>query len=144
MKKLILIAAAALFLSSCVKEEYFEYPNRYFKTAEVLALPALNYDADNSAPDIRIDLKRRSANNWEFSTYTENNSAFLPTTTVFPSEILATDEMWEIRIVDEDLNEFQDDEIFFWEFHTYDEGGSGEFEFYADGNLIMILNFNER
>lgn len=144
MKKLIIFAISVLFLSSCVKEEYFEYPNRYFRTAEVLALPALNYDADNSAPDIRIDLKRRSSNIWEFSTYTENNSAFLPTTTVFPSEILATDEMWEIRIVDEDLNEFQDDEIFFWEFHAYEEGGNGEFEFYADGNLIMILNFNEK
>ena len=71
MKNLILLASI-LFLSSCVKEEYFEYPNRYFKTAEVLALPALNYDADNSAPDIRIDLKRRSANNWEFSTFTGN------------------------------------------------------------------------
>tara|TARA_R110002072_G_C7881510_1_gene528058 strand:- start:25 stop:456 length:432 start_codon:yes stop_codon:yes gene_type:complete len=143
MKNLILLASI-LFLSSCVKEEYFEYPNRYFKTAEVLALPALNYDADNSAPDIRIDLKRRSANNWEFSTFTEDNSNFLPTTTVFPAEILATDEVWEIRIVDEDLNEFQDDEIFFWEFHAYEEGANGDFEFYADGNLIMILNFNER
>ncbi len=143
MKKLILFAAV-LFLSSCVKEEYLEYPNRYFKTAEVLALPALNYDPDNSAPDIRIDLKRRSANEWEFSTYTENNSSFLPTTTVFPSEILATDEMWEIRIVDEDLNEFQDDEIFYWEFQAYDEGANGDFEFYADGNLIMVLNYNEK
>lgn len=143
MKKLILFSLI-LFFSSCVKEEYFEYPNRYFRTAEVLALPALNYDADNSPPDIRIDIKRRSANNWEFSTYTENNSGFLPVTTVFPSEILATDEMWEIRIVDEDLNEFQDDEIFHWDFHAYEEGGNGEFEFYADGNLIMILNFNER
>lgn len=144
MKKLIVFAAALLFLSSCVKEEYYEYPNRYIRTAQVLTLPQLNYDADNSPPDVRIDIKRRSANFWEFSTDTENNAAFLPTTTVFSSEVLATEEVWEIRIVDEDLNEFQDDEIFFWEFHPYDEGDNGEYEFYADGNLIMVLSFNER
>jgi hypothetical protein len=143
MKKLLLFAAI-IFLSSCVKEEFYEYPNRYFKGAEVIALPDLPYDFDRSAPDLRIDLKRRSASYWEFSTYTEINAAYLPTFTVLPSEVLATDEMWEIRIVDEDENEFQDDEIFYWDFHAYEEGGNGVFEFYADGNLIMVLNFNER
>lgn len=143
MKKLI-VFAALIFLSSCVKEEYFEYPNRYFKTSQIISLPKLNYDPNNNAPDLRVDIKRRSANNWEFSTYTENNTVFLPSFTVFPSEILATDEMWEIRIVDEDLDELQDDEIFYWDFHPYEEGLNGEFEFYADGQLIMVLNFNEK
>ena len=143
MKKLALFAAI-LFLSSCVKEQYFEYPNRYFKTIEVLSLPNLNYDSDNSPPDLRVDLKRRSSDFWEFSSGTDYNAGFLPSYNAFRSEVLATDEVWEVRLVDEDGGEFQDDEIFFWEFHPYEEGNNGEFQFYADGKLIMILNFNER
>ncbi|MEQ9262426.1 MAG: hypothetical protein RLP14_04610 [Owenweeksia sp.] len=146
MKKAFFFIALIAFLASCEKDGagYVDPPNRYLKLAEIISLPQLNYDPDNSPPDLRIDLKRRSASFWEFSTYTEVNAASLPTFTVFPSEVLATDEMWEIRIVDEDLENPDDYEIFYWVFHPVDEGTNGEFEFIADGKLIMVLNYNEK
>jgi len=144
MKKIYTLLLIAFTLISCVKEETVDLTNRYFKATEIISLPALNYDSDNSPPDLRVDLKRRSASFWEFSTYTENNAGILPAFMVFPAEILATDEVWQISIVDEDPNELSDDEIFFWEFHAFEDGGSGEIEFYDNGKLIMVLNFNEK
>lgn len=145
MKKLILIPLLLLFAACEVDdEEPLLLTNRYLRVADVISLPIINYDADGSPPDIRIDLKRRSANFWEFSTDTEVNAGTLPVLAVFPAEILATDEVYEIRIVDEDLNEPQDDEIFYWQFHALDEGENGEYVFYNEGKLIMSLQYNEK
>ncbi len=144
MKKIITLASIILIFSSCLREDQVDLTNRYFRSAEILSLPALNYDSDNSPPDLRVDLKRRSAGFWEFSTYTEINAGTLPAFMVFPAEILGTDEVWQLRIVDEDPNELQDDEIFFWEFHALEDGAAGSIEFYDSGNLVLVLNFNER
>ena len=146
MKKAFILLASALALVSCEKDstEYIDRPNRYIKLAEIISLPKLNYDTDNSPPDLRVDLKRRSASFWEFSTQTEINAASLPTFAVFPAEILVTDEIYEIRIADEDLENPTDYEIFYWAFNPVDEGVNGEFEFMADGKLIMGLNYNEK
>ncbi len=143
MKKLTpLLLILALF--GCETDDNLPLTNRYFKLVEVDQLPALNYDPDGSPPDLRVDLKRRSSNFWEFSTDTENNAASLPTFVVFPAEILATDEVYEIRIVDEDLNQPVDDEIFYWTFHALDDGGSGRIDFFDNDRLVMSLNYNEK
>lgn len=143
MKKLYPVLLVLLSFA-CVEDDNLPLTNRYFRTAEILQLPQVQYDADNSPPDLRIDLKRRSATFWEFSTDTENNAGTLPTFMVFPAEILATDEVYEIRIVDEDLNQPDDDEIFFWTFHAMDDGEGGAVEFFDDNRLIMVLEFNEK
>jgi hypothetical protein len=133
-----------LALWACETDDDIPLTNRYFKLVEVAQLPALNYDPDGSPPDLRVDIKRRSANFWEFSTGTEVNAASLPTFVVFPAEILATDEVYEIRIVDEDLNQPVDDEIFFWTFHALDDGSGGYIDFYDNDRLVMSLNYNEK
>lgn len=133
-----------IFLSSCEEDQLKPDLNRYVKAADVFSLPKIQYDSDGSPPDVRIDLKRRSASFWEFSTYTEQNAATLPLLTIFPAEILLTDEVYELRIVDEDLNEADDDEIFYWSFQAMDEGENGEFNFYGDGKLILSLQYNEK
>lgn len=135
-----------LALMACETDDNPDLPptNRYFKLVEVMQLPALPYDPDGSPPDLRVDLKRRSASFWEFSTSTEVNAASLPTFVVFPAEILATDEVYEIRIVDEDLNQPADEEIFFWTFHAWDDGANGRIEFFDNDKLIMLLNYNEK
>lgn len=145
MKKLLIIPLLIL-LAACETDdnEPLLNTNRYMRVADVVSLPAINYDADGSPPDIRIDLKRRSTNFWEFSTDTEINAGTLPVLAVFPAEILATDEVYEIRIVDEDPNEPQDDEIFYWQFHAFDEGENGAYSFYDRNQLIMTLGYNEK
>lgn len=143
MKRLLYLLPVLSLLWGCETDNDPVIPtNRYFKLVEVMQLPALNYDPDNSPPDLRIDLKRRSASFWEFSTQTENNAGSLPTFVVFPAEILATDEVYEIRIVDEDLNLPDDFEIFYWTFQAVDEGADGRIEFFDNENLIMALNYN--
>ena len=113
MKKLLLLPLLVLVFAACEEDnDPLLLTNRYIRVADIITLPALNYDPNGSPPDLRIDLKRRSTNFWEFSTDTENNAGTLPVLAVFPAEILATDEVYEIRIVDEDLNEPDDDEIF--------------------------------
>lgn len=146
MKKLLLLPLLIFTLASCEDDddEPYLYTNRYIRVADIISLPQLNYDPDGSPPDIRVDLKRRSTNFWEFSTGTEINAGTLPALGVFPAEILATDEVYEIRIVDEDLNEPQDDEIFYWQFHAVDEGENGEYSFYDGNKLIMTLEYNEK
>lgn len=143
MKK-ILPLLSLLAIVACENDPKLPYTNRYFKAAEVFSLPIKNYDPDGSPPDLRIDLKRRSASFWEFSTYTENNAASLPTFMVFPAEILATDEVYEIRIVDEDLNLPDDEEIFYWTFNAIDDGSNGHIEFFDHDKKVMELNFNEK
>ncbi len=140
MKKIIPLLLLFTVLA-CEDDEPLPQTNRYFKLTEITSLPALAYDPDGSPPDVRVDLKRRSSNFWEFSTETENNAA-LPTFLVFPAEILATDELYEIRIVDEDLNQPDDYEIFFWTFHAFDEGEDGEITFFDGNQRVMTLNFN--
>lgn len=130
-----------LLLTACEVDNY-DPDRRYFTGAEVRSLPQLNYDPDNSPPDLRLDLKRRSAGFWEFSTHTIDNAANLPVFLSFPAEILATDEIYEIRLVDEDPNEPQDDEIFFWDFHATEDGDNGRIRFRDSGRIILELNFN--
>ncbi len=143
MKRLSpLLLIFALF--ACETDDDIPRTNRYFKLVEVAQLPALNYDPDNSPPDLRVDIKRRSSSFWEFSTGTENNAGSLPTFVVFPAEILATDEVYEIRIVDEDLNLPEDYEIFFWTFHALEDGGGGGIDFFDNEKLVMTLNYNEK
>ncbi|WP_417599831.1 hypothetical protein [Owenweeksia hongkongensis] len=144
MKKLLLLPLMLIFFAACEEDDPILLTNRYIKAADVFTLPAINYDPDGSPPDIRIDLKRRSASFWEFSTYTEVNAGSLPTITIFPAEILMTDEVYEIRIVDEDLNLPDDEEIFFWTFQGYDEGENGEYTFWNNGKHIMSLQYNEK
>lgn len=144
MKKLLLFPLLSILFTSCEEDEPIPLTNRYIKAADIFTLPVKNYDPDGSPPDLRIDLKRRSANFWEFSTYTEVNAGSLPTITIFPAEILATDETYEIRIVDEDLDLPYDEEIFFWTFQAYDEGENGEYTFWNNGKHIMSLQYNEK
>lgn len=144
MKNLLLLPLLTIFFTACEDDEPIPLTNRYMKAADIITLPIKNYDPDGSPPDLRIDLKRRSASFWEFSTYTEVNAGSLPTITIFPAEILATDEVYEIRIVDEDLNLPDDEEIFFWTFQAYDEGENGEYTFWNNDKLIMSLQYNEK
>jgi hypothetical protein len=136
------IFSLLLVLSGC-ETDNLDQRQRYFTEVRVQQIPFLNYDADGSAPDLRIDLKRRSVNFWEFSSLTRINAERLPLSLVFPSEILATDEFYAISLVDEDPNELQDDEIFYWEFQAVEEGRNGSIEFFDQGQLILEL-FYER
>ncbi len=144
MKKLFLLPLLLIF-AACESDEKIPLTNRYFKLAEIVALPALQYDNDGSPPDLYVEIKRRSASFWEFYTDVEINAG-LPTYLVFPAEILATDEMYEIRIMDEDPNEPADYEVFYWQFHAIDDGYDGgiDFEDPLTGNLVMVLNYNEK
>ena len=143
MKYFIFFLGLGLVLSGCQDDNNLNERNRYIFGAEVRQLPNLQYDSDNSPPDLRVDIKRRSANFWEFSSLVRNNANRLPTFLQFPSEILATDEWYEISLVDEDAGELSDDEIFFWEFHPVEEGGAGIYEFFDSQNrLVMILEYD--
>lgn len=144
MKKYLPFFLLLILISCETDDNDIPLTNRYFKLAEVVQLPALAYDPDGSPPDIRIDIKRRSASFWEFSTLTEDNAASLPTFVVFPAEILATDEVYEIRLVDEDLDQPVDEEIFFWTFHAFNDGAGGGIDFYDADRLIMTLNYNDK
>lgn len=141
MKRLLLLFVLCFALASCDDEGNFDDRERYLIGVEVLQLPNLQYDSDGSAPDLRVDLKRRSTNFWEFSTYVRNNANRLPVFLQFPSEVLATDEYYEISLVDEDLNELSDDVIFTWEFQAELEGEDGIIEFYDQGELVMLLEY---
>lgn len=144
MKKLLLVLTPLiLILGACTDDNDPDLRNRYFQGGEVLQLPALQYDADGSPPDLRLELKRSSANFWEFSTNTRNDADRLPVYLSFPREILATDEFYELRLVDEDLGELSDDEIFFWEFQAIQDGTNGAIEFFGDnGELVLVLEYN--
>ncbi len=130
--------------TSCVKEVPLELVNKYYTAAEVRALPVLNYDPDGSPPDVRIDMKRASANFWEFSTNTVNNARSFPIFLTFPAEVLGTDERWQVRIVDEDLDRPVDEEIFFFEFHAVEDGVDNQIAFNADGRVVLSLKYNEQ
>jgi hypothetical protein len=145
MKKKIFALAMVAILLSCSQSSTLEMRNRYFYGGEVVSLPNLQYDSDGSEPDLRIDLKRKSANFWEFSTLVRNNARRLPLFTSFPSEVLATDEVYEVRLMDEDLGELSDDEIFYWEFQAIEDGANGVIEFFDDQNTLrMTLEYEER
>lgn len=144
MKKLILPIVFALALSACDDDNGIDNRNRYFDGIEVLELPNIQYDSDGSAPDLRVDLKRSSVNYWEFSTYTRTNADRLPVFLQFPSEVLATDELYEISLIDEDPNELSDDVIFTWEFQALEEGNQGVIEFFDSGELVMVLEYDLR
>ncbi|MDZ7847973.1 MAG: hypothetical protein U5L96_15145 [Owenweeksia sp.] len=103
MKKLYpLLLLSVILTSACETENEVDPPKRYLKSVRIVALPALQYDTDGSPPDLRVDLKRRSTNFWEFSTETLVNAGNLPAFLNFPAEVLGTDEVYEIRIIDED------------------------------------------
>ena len=144
MKKLLMLVAPLLFMAgACADDNDPDFRNRYFQGAEVLQLPTLQYDADGSPPDLRLDLKRSSVNFWEFSTNTRNDANRLPAYLSFSREVLATDEFYELRLVDEDLGELSDDEIFFWEFQAVQDGTDGIIEFYGDnGELVLALDYS--
>ena len=144
MKKLLLLVSPFLFmLGACVDDNNFDQRNRYFQGVEVIALPLLQYDSDGSPPDLRIDIKRSSVNFWEFSTNTRNDANRLPAFLSFFNEVLATDEFYEIRLVDEDLGELSDDEIFTWEFQAIQDGNNGIIDFFgANGELVLVLEYD--
>jgi hypothetical protein len=144
MKKFLLLFSPFLFiLGACADDNSIDDRNRYFQGVEVIELPVLQYDADGSPPDLRIDIKRSSVNFWEFSTNTRNDANRLPAFLSFFNEILSTDEFYEIRLVDEDLGELSDDEIFFWEFQAIQEGNNGIIEFFGDnGELVLVLEYD--
>lgn len=141
MKRLILLIAFGLFLASCDDDRNIDERERYLIGVDIIQLPNLQYDSDGSPPDLRVDLKRRSTNFWEFSTYVRNNANRLPVFLQFPSEILATDEFYEISLVDEDLNELSDDVIFTWEFQAVLDGEDGIIEFFDNNELVMVLEY---
>lgn len=141
MKKLVLLFALSLFLMGCEDNGSIDDRERYLIGVDIIQLPNLQYDSDGTPPDLRVDLKRRSTNFWEFSTYVRNNANRLPVFLQFPSEVLATDEFYEISLVDEDLNELSDDVIFTWEFQAVLDGEYGIIEFFDNGELVMVLEY---
>lgn len=132
-----------LFLGAC-ENDRLDRRERYFTGVEILAVPALQYDSDNSPPDLRVDLKRSSVNFWEFSSFSRRDAQRLPVFLNFFSDILATDEFYTLRLVDEDPNELDDDEIFFWEFQAIEDGRGGEIEFFDRGQLVLVLTYENR
>lgn len=136
------------FVSSCIVEggdpEVIEVcKHLYTSKVEVVNIPEDNYDFLNG-PDLRVELKRSAAKDWEFSTNTEDNwdekgSVML----YFASEIYLTDEAWEIHLLDDDSPD-ADDEICWDIFDPVGAGEDGVIEFGKNGVVALRLYYVER
>ncbi|MDX2002049.1 MAG: hypothetical protein SFW35_06445 [Chitinophagales bacterium] len=113
MGGLLLAGLFSISIISC-KDDDDEDLDVYIQSVEVLNTVSSTGDPFSDA-DLRVDLKRASVSNYEYSTNVSQDNATLPVTLSFPNEILATQENWIIRLVDDNGSDFpsgDDEEIY--------------------------------
>ena len=144
MKAFVFSLLIILVLSSCKKDnpEPTKVPNRYLQSVTILSVTTFNWD-NLSDPDLKINLRRNSSSGWEYTTYTINNNSTYPVTITFSNEILATDENWQMQLVDDDSPD-NDDEICIVTFNPITTGSNGKIPFTKNSQDAMELNYQDK
>lgn len=84
--------------------------NVYAKSVTIFTIPATDWDSFSS-PDLKVYLSRSASSSWDYSTPELSDHSSTPVTLTFYSPVLMTDEDWDIKIVDVDSPD-PDDNIY--------------------------------
>lgn len=122
-----------LFFYNCEVEDN---QHKYIQSVEVISLIDNEWDY-LSSPDLQIKLKKNSDSDWSYLTNRSDDNAVIPVALIFENEILATDETWEIQLIDYDWPD-EDDVILHFEFNPIEEGFLGFISFENEAAKIEL------